>query len=111
MVAVPTLEGRVLGFYVPFDQAGVVGQVAKVLWGVISDQVLKQASPRLVAMGMPSDALDVSQVTYKGKKAGRLSLSLHRVNEWLARQKGPHHVAVEDLEFERDVVNVTLSLR
>jgi hypothetical protein len=118
LVAVPTLEGNELVLVLPFDQirgdltGGLMGQLAKMLWGVISDQVLKQAGPRLVAMGLPSDTLTVDQVSFQGKKAGRIGISLFRLNEWLARQKwvDPLHLSVEKLSFERSAVGVTLGL-
>lgn len=119
LVAVPTLEGRELALYLPFDQirgnltGGLMGQLAKMLWGVLSDQVLKQVAPRLVAQGLPSDTVDLDQVTFQGKKAGRISLSLTRVNEWLARQNWvePMRLAVDTLSFQAGSVAVCLELK
>lgn len=118
LVAVPNLEGRELVLTLPFERikgdltGSLMAQLAKLLWGVITDQVLKQAGPRLVAMGLPSDTLHVDQTTFQGKKAGRITVSLHRVNEWLARQKwaDPLHLSVEDLSFEDHAVGVRMNL-
>lgn len=118
LVAIPTLEGRELELVLPFerirgDLAGaLVGQVAKMLWGVVTDQVYKEAGPRLVALGLPSDTLNVDHTTFLGKKAGRITISLHRVNEWMARQKwvDPLHLSVEGLTFEEHFMGVQLGL-
>ncbi len=118
LVAVPTVESSELVLYLPFDQirgnitGNLMGQLTKMLWGVISDQVLKQAGPRLVAAGLPSDTLSVEQVSFQGKKAGRIGISLRRLNEWLSRQKwvGPLHVSVESLRFEPGLLTASLDL-
>lgn len=118
LVAVPTVESSELVLYLPFDQirgnmtGNLMGQLTKMLWGVITDQVLKQAGPRLVAAGLPSDTLSVEQVTFQGKKAGRIGISLRRVNEWMVRQNwvDPLHLSVESLGFEPGLLTVKLEL-
>jgi len=89
LVVVPAQQGDHVVLSIPFDQVrgdltrGLMGPLVKMLWGVISDRVSKELAKVLGPQGLPPDTVTVE----KRGNVGTVSVSLMRVNQWLARQQ------------------------
>lgn len=113
-VAVPSVQGRQLVVSVPFkeikgDLTGgfLLSRLTKTFWGFISDSIEKQARGPLRDMGLPQDTLQVG----RHGDVGMVTVSLDRLNQWLATQPVPGVIpVVEEVEFQDHGVGVGVRL-
>jgi hypothetical protein len=86
LTAVPSMEADFLLISLPLDEmkgkltGGLFGQAARLLWGMLQNQIHKQALLHIMKLGLPADTVQVG----RNESCGQLRVSLYRVNQWLA---------------------------
>lgn len=115
-VAIPALQGRHLVLSIPFRQIRgditggfLLAALTKAFWGFISDKIRQLANRQLAQAGLPRDTLAVGKQKSRDGEVGTITVSLDRVNEWLARQPTRGlQVWLENLRFEPAEVQVDI---